>query len=189
MRGFIVASSSAGGGGDEVGASISSSKALYNMAVHGELRGLDREQRLVSHQRVVCLFLTDTQLVVASVRGSFKVKPNEVLHTIERSGLRCEWFDYDSSGTNFRNLSSASRMAPGWHLDGCSPCCATHRPQHRVARARGRSGDHRTGHERSRRGREDASRRDRRRTPGLGQLNRGATLGSTRFAVLRHGAP
>lgn len=104
MRVFLVASSSAGGGGDEVDASISSSKALCNMAVHGELRGLDREQRLAYHQRVVCLFLTDRQLVVSSVRGQFKVRPNEVLHTFERVGLLCEWFDYASSGNHFRNF-------------------------------------------------------------------------------------
>ncbi len=104
LRAFIVASSAAGGGTDEVGASISSSKSLYNMSVHGELRGLDRERRLVYHQRVVCLFLTDHQLVVSSVRGQFKVKPNEVLHTIERSGLRSEWFDYEDAGTRTRNF-------------------------------------------------------------------------------------
>lgn len=103
MRGFIVASSSAGGAGDLEG-SLDLSKSLYNMAVHGELRGLDRERRLVYHQRIVCLFLTDSQLVVASVRGQFKVKPNEVLHTIERAGLRCEWFDYASTGNHLRNF-------------------------------------------------------------------------------------
>ncbi len=103
MRVFLVASSSAGGGGLD-GESANLSKALYNMSVHGELRGLDREQRLVYHLRVVCLFLSDTQLVVASVGGQFKVRPKEVLHTIERASLRCEWFDYESMGTRSRNF-------------------------------------------------------------------------------------
>jgi len=104
MRGFIVASSSANSGGDLDGSTFSSAKAPYNMAMHGELRGLDREQRLVYHERVVCLFLTDHQLIVTSVRGQFKVKPNEVLHTIDRAGLRCEWFDYQAAGNHTRNF-------------------------------------------------------------------------------------
>ncbi len=104
MHAFIVASSAANAGNDAVGPSVSSAKSPYNMAVHGELRGLDRAQRLVYHERVVCLFLTDSQLVVTSVRGQFKVKPHEVLHTIDRAGLRCQWFDYQAAGNHTRNF-------------------------------------------------------------------------------------
>lgn len=104
LRAVIQAGSSAGGGGDEIGASTSSSKSLYNMAVHGELRGLDRQRRLVYHERSVCLYLTDGQLLVSSIRGQFKMRPNELLHTIDRTGLRCEWFDYEETGNRSRNF-------------------------------------------------------------------------------------
>lgn len=104
MQAFVQSITAAGGGDEALGGSSSTSKSLYNMAVHGELRGLDRDQRLAYHERSVCLILSDTQLVVSSVRGQFRMKPNEVLHTIDRTGLISEWFDYEEMGNGFTNL-------------------------------------------------------------------------------------
>ena len=99
LRAFILAGSV---NADTDGSS--SSKALYDISYHGGLRGLDEERRLVRLQRSAGFFLTDDKLVISSVGGAFRVRPKELRHTIERADMRCEWFDYASAGTEFRNF-------------------------------------------------------------------------------------
>ncbi|MEZ5382482.1 MAG: hypothetical protein R2754_11905 [Microthrixaceae bacterium] len=80
------------------------SPAPYDINHHGGLRGLDPERRLAYRERSVYLFLTDSQLLVASAGGQFRVRPKKLLFGLDRAGLRCEWFDYSELKTRYRNF-------------------------------------------------------------------------------------
>ena len=100
LIGYVPVSSTAGPGAN----SSVSSRTPFESANHGPLRGLDNAVRLVLYDQIVVLYLTQTELHVVSTGGMWKRRPRELRHSIDRSGLRVQWFDYSELKTGWRNF-------------------------------------------------------------------------------------